>query len=476
MLPCKSYAGIAELLNPHKLFDGYWYGIGIHATWHDGLQEEARGIEESVAKPTETMVKGEMPSNIKWMQPEGSINGEKPPLKSQNPLPKAGIKLQLTVGTVLDPLAHHRSPKPEKREWTLENLFGKNVTRMCAVTNRADVRILGPHSLDNITPNPKLEQENSRMQDGFSIQPPSEAKFRVKGIWNSANTRTPPHSLDMETREEVWEVVRVKKDGLNLTVTENGVNYRGASTKLLQTHSFSPSPGNRLRDSESPISLARSLRGSDQTRGGFVLSITNRLPVDINSWYMESVPWVLRPYLSSLRIEEVQPLTSSPNPVEAHSQSVIGSQISTSDILDLSRVRYVPPSLLSTAKDTRQMPTLLEMPLNLPAHSIVRVSFAFEKMFLKYTEHPPDAQRGWDLPGGVLILVDQGLNDTQVDGISSFYGGRMSRMYTAPLLADLATPDFSMPYNVIILTGSLIALLFGMVFNMLTRRFVLVRA
>ena len=36
---------------------------------------------------------------------------------------------------------------------------------------------------------------------------------------------------------------------------------------------------------------------------------------------------------------------------------------------------------------------------------------------------------------------------------------------------DLATPDFSMPYNVIIMTCTLIALCFGSVFNMLTRRF-----
>ena len=36
------------------------------------------------------------------------------------------------------------------------------------------------------------------------------------------------------------------------------------------------------------------------------------------------------------------------------------------------------------------------------------------------------------------------------------------------------TPDFSMPYNVIIMSCTLIALIFGSVFNLLTRRFVLV--
>jgi phosphatidylinositol glycan class T len=81
------------------------------------------------------------------------------------------------------------------------------------------------------------------------------------------------------------------------------------------------------------------------------------------------------------------------------------------------------------------------------------------KSFLRYTEHPPDAQRGWDLPPAVYGILD----------------GSSPRQYTAPLLVDPATPDFSMPYNVIIFTCSLVAFLFGSVFNLLTRRFVVLR-
>jgi phosphatidylinositol glycan class T len=47
-------------------------------------------------------------------------------------------------------------------------------------------------------------------------------------------------------------------------------------------------------------------------------------------------------------------------------------------------------------------------------------------------------------------------------------------IHTRTLLLDLATPDFSMPYNVIIMSCTLIALMFGSVFNMLTREFVVV--
>ena len=43
---------------------------------------------------------------------------------------------------------------------------------------------------------------------------------------------------------------------------------------------------------------------------------------------------------------------------------------------------------------------------------------------------------------------------------------------TTSLLLPLPTPDFSMPYNVIILTSTVIAMAFGSVFNLLVRRFV----
>jgi len=83
------------------------------------------------------------------------------------------------------------------------------------------------------------------------------------------------------------------------------------------------------------------------------------------------------------------------------------------------------------------------------------------KAFLRYTEHPPDAQRGWDLPPAVFVPIraDQGGSD------------ELERIYTPILLVDLATPDFSMPYNVIIMSSTLLTFIFGSIFNLLTRKF-----
>lgn len=110
------------------------------------------------------------------------------------------------------------------------------------------------------------------------------------------------------------------------------------------------------------------------------------------------------------------------------------------------------------------------------------MTVSFRKAFILYTEHPPDAHRGWDLPPAVLTpLCEASLNAT---GLVHSYGlGPLelganacgSRIYTSTLLVDLATPDFSMPYNVIIMTSTVVALFFGSIFNLLTRKFVIVR-
>lgn len=59
---------------------------------------------------------------------------------------------------------------------------------------------------------------------------------------------------------------------------------------------------------------------------------------------------------------------------------------------------------------------------------------------------------------------------TYSPAVITIRGGGVLR--TSALLLSLPTPDFSMPYNVIILSSTVIALAFGSVFNLLVRRFV----
>ena len=45
----------------------------------------------------------------------------------------------------------------------------------------------------------------------------------------------------------------------------------------------------------------------------------------------------------------------------------------------------------------RIRPTVMELVLTIPAQSSSTLTFDFDKAFLKYTEHVPDANRGVDV-------------------------------------------------------------------------------
>lgn len=51
LLPCKSLSGIASLLNPHKVFDADWHGMGIHVLWRGNEGVELRLTFELVSDP-----------------------------------------------------------------------------------------------------------------------------------------------------------------------------------------------------------------------------------------------------------------------------------------------------------------------------------------------------------------------------------------------------------------------------------------
>ena len=51
LLPCKSLSGIASLLNPHRLFDADWHGMGVHVLWRQDEGVEVRLTFQSVFDP-----------------------------------------------------------------------------------------------------------------------------------------------------------------------------------------------------------------------------------------------------------------------------------------------------------------------------------------------------------------------------------------------------------------------------------------
>ncbi|XP_043946054.1 GPI transamidase component PIG-T [Protopterus annectens] len=166
---------------------------------------------------------------------------------------------------------------------------------------------------------------------------------------------------------------------------------------------------------------------------------------------METVPWYLRLYVHTLTIitkgKENKP----------------------------SYIHYEP------AKD-RKRPHLLEMLIQLPAGSVTKITIQFERALLKWTEYPPDPNHGFYVSSSVLSAsVPSVVSMTAYDGDNipmstkifpfSDDSSYFVRLYTEPLLVNLPTPDFSMPYNVICLTCTVVAVGYGSLYNLLTRTF-----
>ncbi|KAI9673016.1 MAG: Subunit of the glycosylphosphatidylinositol transamidase complex-like protein [Caeruleum heppii] len=195
----------------------------------------------------------------------------------------------------------------------------------------------------------------------------------------------------------------------------------------------------------------RSFTGHGQERGGVQTLLTNPSTSHAVSFvYLETLPWFMKPYLHTLIARISSPSTSS-IPTD---QPPTSKETKDEDII---QEMFYRPAL------DRHRPTHLELMMTVPPNSTVTLTYDFDKAILRYTEYPPDANRGFDVAPAIIRLLPTS---------SSPSSSENQYIHTTTLLLSLPTPDFSMPYNVIILTSTVMALAFGSVFNLLVRRFV----
>lgn len=188
------------------------------------------------------------------------------------------------------------------------------------------------------------------------------------------------------------------------------------------------------------LRVERTMTGIGAANGGMRVLLANPSPVNPVSFiYFESLPWFMRPYMHTL------------------SATITSTEFPWADEKSLISDMYYRPAI------DRARGTQLELVMTIPPASEVMLTYDFDKAILRYTEYPPDANRGFNVAPAVIRV----LNQTNADGSQKDVYIR-----TTSLLLALPTPDFSMPYNVIILTSTIMALAFGSIFNLLVRRFV----
>ncbi|KAL7422530.1 Subunit of the glycosylphosphatidylinositol transamidase complex-like protein [Cryptotrichosporon argae] len=199
------------------------------------------------------------------------------------------------------------------------------------------------------------------------------------------------------------------------------------------------------------VSVSRTVASPRASDGTLRITIANH-GLERRALYTELWPWWVKGWISELVVTDA---------------AGVRDDIITTITYD--------PSLPPTPSTTT-----LHVGLTLPANTTLVMTIPFTKLTLKYKEHRPDAERGQEIPASILTLLDldgDDYDDLGFDPADAVKGqtadprrsGR-THVYANRLLLDLPTPDFSMPYNVIIMSSTVMAVFFGSLHGRLIRR------
>lgn len=185
-----------------------------------------------------------------------------------------------------------------------------------------------------------------------------------------------------------------------------------------------------------------------QESGALVQKIYNNYWNHLDVVLFKNIPWYIPVYLHTLKIQ------------------------ANGKTLKPVHVKYFPGL-------SRTRPYHLELLLRLPPRSVTVISIDFDYVFLKWQEYPPDANHGFYIGSSIISAnLPSARNFTGIpidgtliaDSFNSSRSGYFVQIRTESLIITLPTPDFSMPYNVICLACTVVALAFGPLHNITTKQ------
>ncbi|XP_024520689.1 GPI transamidase component PIG-T isoform X2 [Selaginella moellendorffii] len=339
-----------------------------------------------------------------------------------------GTTLEQTLTVVLRKPAVSEGLSSKLQDWTLSGLFGSKLEGKCPLATTSSVYLeleesLAKHLAGDLSKETRINFVDNRV---FSL---SSAPSRVLASLSG--------SLLLEYEAGTHSELDL------------GVTWRAPVD-------WSPARGR--------FYTSRYLAGSGNARGSIVISFrANDGPsgdcyspgieaveyVDI--MILQMIPWYVRLYGHTLQV------------------SLDGRNVEFWSVVRL--MRFTP------AED-RKAPAAVEIALRVSiATQAVTLTIQYDKGFLHIDEHPPDANRGFDLPSAVITFPRcRVFKQFQSDDVGHSHilavvqSQRPMQIYSEVSLMQLATPDFSMPYNVITLTCTVLALYFGSLLNALRRR------
>lgn len=269
----------------------------------------------------------------------------------------------------------------------------------------------------------------------FPLGPPSEYKFSIVDIFGRRIKGGPFDSasvpITVNFNSSGWDINI--KEGLNkvILLTDRDSTYNIKGEEEVDIDFIAKDSTAIVTPKQAPLLVSRSLTGYSQDLGGFRIVFQNNGD-DAEFIYSETLPWFLRIYLNTLEA----------------SVKVDGSYESVA-LDDYVFISHYQPAI------DRKRPSHLELKVKVPAHQTLALDYKFDKSLLLYAEYPPDANHGFAVEPAIVTVLEDGKPWYQLRTTSS--------------LVVLPTPDFSMPYNVIILSGTVISLGFGSLFNLLIK-------
>ncbi|XP_075157240.1 phosphatidylinositol glycan anchor biosynthesis class T [Haematobia irritans] len=208
-----------------------------------------------------------------------------------------------------------------------------------------------------------------------------------------------------------------------------------------------------LTPASPPLLAHRYIVGYGQEKGKIITQITNNHYSELPIVLQENIPWFMPIYMHTLKIKN------------RHNGEIIKPKV----------LQYRPGI-------QRERPYYLELTFMLPSKTSVEISFDFDYIFLKWLEYPPDANHGHYIGSGVITtLMPVARNYTSIplsgyrfaDSFNASRSSYLLTLRTESIILSLPTPDFSMPYNVICLACTVVALAFGPIHSVATKKIVI---
>lgn len=204
------------------------------------------------------------------------------------------------------------------------------------------------------------------------------------------------------------------------------------------------------------VRISRSVTGFGQERGVLSIKLDNEdEEISASVTHFATFPWYFRLYLHTIRV-------------------TLNGEALVHPMAAFSSFHFVP-------SEDRADPAVLEFHLKMEPNDHLVIALDYELGYMDWTEFPPDPHRGFDVGSAYIDVVPMVDEPRLINGLhglewSPYWHGAdhatpRYRTYSAEsMLVDLPTPDFSMPYNVLTLTGAAMAFFFAWMFSTLTAR------